>query len=247
MSITEVVELDALRRSGRVVAEALRAMEAAVAPGITTAQLDHMAERIFKHYGAISAPRKFYNFPGSTCISINEEAVHGIPSGRKIRPGDVVKLDVTVDLDGWIADAAVTVAVEPVRPQARRLVQCSRDALVAALKTVKIGEPIHTIGRCVQSHVERAGFRVLRMLCGHGVGRSIHEEPVVPNFYDPVYSTVMREGMVLTIEPIIAISTEEIFKADDGWTLVTKDRSLSAHFEHTLCITPEGAQILTAS
>ena len=246
MSITEVIELNALRRSGHVVAEALRAMEAAVAPGVTTAELDHIAERIFQHYGAISAPRRFYNFPGSTCISLNEEAVHGIPRGRKIRRGDLVKLDVTVDLEGWIADAATTVLVEPVRPVARRLAQCSREALTEALKFATIGQPIFAIGRCVQNHVEKAGFRVLRMLCGHGVGRSIHEEPVVPNFYDPVYDTVLQDGMVLTIEPIIAVSTEHIVKLEDGWTLITQDRSLSAHFEHTLCITPDGPQILTA-
>lgn len=245
MSITEAVELDCLRRAGRVVAEALRAMEEAVSPGVSTGELDFIAERIFRHYGAVSAPRKFYNFPGSTCISINEEAVHGIPGARKIRPGDVVKLDVTVDLDGWVADAAVTVLVEPVRPVARRLAQASKDALAEALKVAQIGAPVYRIGRRVQDCVERQGFRVLRMLCGHGVGRSIHEEPVVPNFYDPAYSTLLKDGMVLTIEPIIAISTEEVNKLEDGWTLSTQDKSLSAHFEHTLCITPSGPQILT--
>ena len=245
MSITEVHQLDLLRRSGRVVAEALRAMEAAVAPGVSTAELDHIAQRILEHHGAVSAPRKFYDFPGCTCISLNEEAVHGVPGPRKIRSGDMVKLDVTVDLDGWVADAAVTVLVEPVRSVARRLSQCSREALIEALKVARAGAPVHRIGRRVQDCVESCGFRVLRMLCGHGVGRSIHEEPVVPNFYDPGYDTILKDGMVLTIEPIIAVSTEEVLKGSDGWTLSTRDRSLSAHFEHTLCITDGEPHILT--
>ena len=230
MSITEVQQLEHLRRAGKVVAEALAAMESAVVPGVSTLELDMIAQRVLETHGATSAPRKFYNFPGCTCISLNDEAVHGVPGARKIRSGDMVKLDVTVDLDGWVADAAVTVLVEPVRSVARRLSQCSRDALMEALTVAKAGAPVYRIGRRVQDCVERAGFKVLRMLCGHGVGKSIHEEPVVPNFYDPGYDTVLKDGMVLTIEPIIAVSTEEVLKGQDGWTLSTRDRSLSAHF-----------------
>ena len=246
MCITEACELEGLRRSGRVVAEALRAMEAAVAPGITTLELDLIAQRIFEHHGAVSAPRKLYDFPGTTCISVNEEAVHGIPGKRKLRPGDLVKLDVTAELEGWIADAAVSVCVPPEPALARRLSQCSKLALEEAMKVAKAGAPVYRIGRRVQQVVEKHGFRVLRVLCGHGVGRAIHEEPVVPNFYDPNYSSLLKEGMVLTIEPIIAVSTEDVEKLADGWTLATSDRSLSAHFEHTLCITQDEPQILTA-
>jgi methionyl aminopeptidase len=171
--------------------------------------------------------------------------VHGIPGDRRLESGDLVKLDVALQLNGWIADACMSVGVGQLSNQSQRLMDCSRFALEEAIKLAKPGLPVHQIGKAVQKIVEGRGFRVLRQLCGHGVGRTIHEEPVVPNFYEPRFNAILKPGMTLTIEPIIAESTEEVLKAADGWTLVTNNGCNSAHFEHTLLITEDEPEILT--
>jgi methionyl aminopeptidase len=243
--VTERVELDRLRRCGLIVADMLDRLTAEVKPGVTTGDIDELAAQMIAAAGALSAPRKVYNFPGSICVSLNDEAVHGIPGGRVIRPGDVVKVDVTVEYEGWITDAARTVLVEPVDPQASLLARCSETALIKALSLARHGRAIWEIGLAIETVVKKSGFRVLRQLCGHGVGRSIHESPVIPNFYDRRYTDRLKAGMVITIEPILAMTSEEIFTSDDGWTLKTRDGSLSTHFEHSLLITEREPVILT--
>lgn len=241
----QIDEIECMRRAGKVVAEVLREMQTAVEVGISTAELDLIANQICKKHGALSGPQEVYQFPGFTCISLNEEAVHGIPGSRRLKSGDLVKLDVTPQLDGWIADACITVGVGVISNQSRRLMDCSRYALDEAIKIARPGLPVHQIGKAVQAIVEGRGFRVLRQLCGHGVGRTIHEEPVIPNFYEPRFNAILKAGMTLTIEPIISESTDEVNKAADGWTLVTKNGCNSAHFEHTLLITEGEPEILT--
>lgn len=243
--VTDKQDLQILRQCGLLVADILDTVSAAVAPGISTGELDQMAASMIEAAGAISAPRKVYNFPGSICISLNDEAVHGIPGERKVQAGDLVKVDVTVEYQGWITDAARTVVVGPSDPQAEQLARCSETALLKALSLAREGRALWEIGLAVESVVKRAGFRVLRQLCGHGVGRSIHESPVVPNFYDRRYKDRLRAGQVITIEPILALSTEEIVTDPDGWTLRTRDGSVSAHFEHSLLITQREPIILT--
>ena len=231
---------------GQVVAECLRELSAAVAPGVTTAQLDELARGIMNRYGARSAPQIVYDFPGLTCISLNDEAVHGIPGPRVIQKGDLVKVDVTLELDGYMADAAVTVAVPPVHPTAERLRDCARLAFEKALPYIKAGNRVYEIGKAVEKEVRRHGFSVLRPLCGHGAGRPIHEEPTVPNFYDRRYNQVLKEGMVITVEPIISVGRTDLTNDDDGWTIRTADGSLSAHYEHTLVVTKGHPVLLTA-
>jgi len=239
MSIENERDMAGLTLVGQVVAETLQALSQSVKPGVSTGELDEMARSILERWGARSAPQIVYNFPGLTCISLNDEAVHGIPNQRVIREGDLVKVDVTLELDGYMADAAVTVAVPPVHPTAQKLKDCAQAAFEKALPYAKAGNRVYHIGKAVEKEVKRHGFSVLRPLCGHGVGRSIHEEPAIPNFYDRRYNQVLTEGMVITVEPIIAASRQDpdLTNDEDGWTIRTADGSLSAHYEHTLVIT----------
>lgn len=243
--VTDREDIQTLRRCGLIVADMLERLSVEVAVGVTTGELDRMAGEMLREHGAQSAPRLVYNFPGNICVSLNDEAVHGVPGERAIQPGDLVKLDVTVELNGWITDAARTVMVEPVDPRADQLTRCSETALVRSLALARDGRSVWEIGLAVETIVKKAGFRVLRQLCGHGVGRSIHEAPVIPNFYDRRYREKLQAGMVITIEPILALSTEDIITAEDGWTLKTRDGSLSSHFEHSLLITEREPVILT--
>lgn len=246
MSITDERDMAGLTLVGQVVAETLQTLSAAVKPGVSTVELDEMARAILERWGARSAPQIVYNFPGLTCISLNDEAVHGIPNQRVIREGDLVKVDVTLELDGYMADAATTVAVPPIPEMAIRLKDCAKMAFEKALPYVKAGNRVYHIGKAVEKEVKRHGFSVLRPLCGHGVGRSIHEEPAIPNFYDRRYNQVLTEGMVITVEPIIAASRTDLKNDDDGWTIRTSNGSLSAHYEHTLVITRGLPVLLTA-
>jgi methionyl aminopeptidase len=243
--VTERTDVEKLRRCGLIVAGMLDRVCAEVKVGVTTLALDQIAGQMIADADALSAPRKVYNFPGNICLSLNDEAVHGIPSQRVIKPGDVVKVDITVESEGWITDACRTVLVEPVDPKASALARCSETALIKALSLARHGRAIWEIGLAIETVVKKSGFKVLRQLCGHGVGKSIHEAPVVPNFYDRRYSDRLKAGMVITIEPILAMSTEEIVTDPDGWTLRTKDGSLSTHFEHSLLITEREPIILT--
>jgi methionyl aminopeptidase len=198
--------------------------------------------------GARSAPALVYGFPGDVLISINDEAVHGIPShSRTVRPGDLVKLDVTFEKDGYMADAAMTVPVEPVSEEARQLIACAERAFDRAMGFARARRRVSEIGRAVEQEVRAAGFRVIRELGGHGIGRTIHEHPSVPNFDDPFARERLTAGIVLTVEPIIATGSGRFVNAADGWTVKTADGRLSAHFEHTLVITDSAPILLTAA
>jgi methionyl aminopeptidase len=245
MSINSPDELEKLRACGRIVAKALRAMSAAVRPGVTTADLSAIASKILADNGAQSSPPLVYKFPGDVCISVNDEVVHGIPGSRAIRPADLVKLDLTAVKDGYHTDSAVTIQVPPVPEQSRALAHCAERAFRQALAVARAGNRTRDIGRAVEREVRRRGFHVIPELGGHGVGRTIHEEPRVPNYPEPSARALLTEGLVITIEPIIAIGTGRVSVDADGWTVRTADHSLSAHYEHTVVITRREPIVLT--
>jgi methionyl aminopeptidase len=247
MSIQSDADRKGLRAAGRVVRLALDAMAEAVHPGVTTGELDAVAAAVFAAHGARSAPALVYGFPRTALISVNDEVVHGIPGSRRIESGDVVKLDVTVELDGYMADAARTVVVGDAAPEARRLADCAERAFTAALDVATAGRKVREIGRVIERTVRAEGFTVIRALAGHGIGRTIHEPPSVPNHFDPWQQDVLTEGLVLTIEPIICAGRDGVTEDDDGWTVRTRDGSLAAHHEHTLIVTTGRPEILTGA
>ena len=247
MSINGPEELESLRAAGAVVRRVLEAMKREVRPGITTKQLDDVGSQVIEENGARSAPAMVYGFPGANCISLNEEAVHGIPGDRALRAGDLLKLDVTVEKDGFMADAAETVAVGAVSREAERLIACAQRAFTKAMLVARAGFRVSEIGRAVEREVRKDGFSVIRELGGHGIGRTIHEEPRVPNYADPQARHVLTEGLVITVEPIIAAGSGRAFLAQDGWTMKTADRRPSAHYEHTIVITQGTPLVLTAA
>jgi methionyl aminopeptidase len=246
MSIQDEQELSSLRAVGRVVRLVLDAMKAEVRPGVTTQYLDDIGARVMQQNGSRSAPSMVYRFPGASCISLNDEAVHGIPSERELKEGDLVKLDVTVEKDGFMADAAITVPVGRVSPQAERLMACAERAFHKAMLVARAGFRVFEIGKVVEREVRKSGFAVVRELGGHGIGRTIHEAPHVPNYPDPTARQVMSEGLVITVEPIISAGFGRVFTDKDGWTVRTGDGALSAHFEHTLVVTRGAPILLTA-
>jgi methionyl aminopeptidase len=246
MSIETPEQLDALKAAGRVVADAIRAMRARARPGVTTAELDDIGARIFAKAGARSGPQLDYGFPGTNCISVNDEAVHGIPGKRQLKHGDLVKLDVTAELDGFYADACVSVTVGRANCSTRRLADVSRRALSDALRVARPGVPLNEIGHTVETTVTRHGYSICRDLMGHGIGRRIHEPPNIPNYHNPRFSQPLTAGLVITIEPIIAAGNGSVRDAGDGWTLKTRDGSYAAHSEHTIVIT-DGAPIILTS
>lgn len=247
MSINGPEELQGMRAAGRVVRQMIEAMARAVQPGVTTAQLDKVGSDVMQQHGAKSAPALVYQFPGTSCISLNEEAVHGIPNDRAVREGDLVKLDVTIEKDGFMADAAVTVPVGAVSEENQRLIACAERAFTKAMLVARAGFRVSEIGRVVEREVRRSGFSVIRDLGGHGIGRTIHEEPRVPNYPDPAASQILTEGLVITVEPIIAAGSGRSLLAKDGWTVRTADGRPSAHYEHTLVITKGEPILLTAA
>jgi methionyl aminopeptidase len=221
-------------------------MRAAVRPGISTGELDNIGAEVMRQHGARSAPKLVYKFPGETCISVNDEIVHGVPGRRILVAGDLVKLDVTIELDGYMADACETVAVPPIKREQQRLIDCAKNSFHAGFSKVRPGARAYEIGEAIQKEVAREGFSIVRELSGHGIGRTIHEEPIIPNFRDPQSTHVLTEGLVFTIEPLIAAGSGNMVTLRDGWTLRTRDRSLSAHYEHTVFVTADGAKLLTA-
>ena len=246
MSIQTPEELKNMRAADAVVRAMLEAMKSQVRPGISTGELDEVGADVMRRHGARSAPALVYKFPGTSCISLNEEAVHGIPGPRKIRDGDLVKLDVTIEKDGFMADAAVTVGAGAVAEEGNWLAACAERAFAQAMLVARAGFCVREIGRAVEREVRRSGFRVIRELGGHGIGRTIHEEPRVPNFADPRASELLTDGLVITVEPIIAAGSGRAVLAQDGWTIRTADGKRSAHFEHTLMITKAAPILLTA-
>jgi methionyl aminopeptidase len=247
MSIKSNTEFEKMRAIGGIVARALRAMTAQVRPGITTAELNAVGARVLAVHGARAAPPLVYGFPADVCISINDQAMHGIPGARTIQPGDLVKLDLVAEKDGFYADAAVTVTVAPVSQQGRELAHCAERAFQQGLAAARAGNRVFEIGRAVEREVRRSGFSVIRELCGHGVGRTIHEPPTVPNFADRSARGRLNEGLVITIEPVVAAGSGRTRLAHDGWTFHTEDGSLAAHYEHTVVITRGDPVLLTAA
>ena len=237
MSIRSEKDLQGLRAIGKIVRLALDTMGARLRPGMSTAEINETGAQILQAHGARSAPPQVYGFPGDVCISVNEEAIHGIPGSRTVEEGDLVKLDLVAEKDGYYADAAVTVPVGRVSELAGKLIGCAASAFHQACRVARTGYRAYDIGRAVERETVRQGFSVIRELCGHGVGRSIHEEPTVPNYYDARFRNRLHEGMVITIEPIIAAGRGQARVQPDRWTVVTADGSLSAHYEHTLVVT----------
>jgi methionyl aminopeptidase len=247
MTIDSDRDLEGMRRASVVVAEALSAARAVVRPGITTAMIDAVVRDVFDRHGARSAPRLLYGFPGEACISLNDEAVHGIPGRRHIRAGDLVSVDVTAELDGYIADAAITIPMPKASGVKRRLALAAHAALTEALRATTAGASLYDIGRAVEAETRRHGFNVLREVGGHGVGRAIHEKPPVPNWEDPTARGLLHEGLVIAVEPIIAAGGRTLVEDADGWTLRTSDGSPCAHAEHTVVVTKSEPLVLTAA
>lgn len=247
MSIDSVADWEGLRAVSHVARQTLALLERHVAVGVTTGELDRLAADFLKEHQARPAPALVYGFPGTVLISINDEVVHGIPGPRKIAAGDLVSLDVTIELDGYVADAARSVVVAPAAAQARKLVACARAAFDAAVPVARAGVKVSEIGRAVEREVKRRGFAVVVGLCGHGVGRTIHEPPSVPNQWDPRQQDVLTPGLVITIEPMVTTGSGRHVEDRDGWTIRTRDGALAAHYEDTLVITEGRPVVLTAS
>jgi len=233
--------------ANRLVGQILEALEGAVAPGVTTADLDVMAERMVRDGGAVPAFKGYRGFPATLCTSVNAEVVHGIPSPKvRLVDGDIVSIDIGVKLDGFYGDSAVTVPVGNVPARTMELLTVTRQSLEQAISQVKVGGRLSDIGHAVQAWVEAHGFSVVREFVGHGIGEQLHEEPQIPNYGAPGRGPRLAEGMVLAIEPMVAMGRPEVKVLRDGWTAVTKDGSLAAHFEHTVAVGADGPKILTA-
>ena len=247
MTIETQDDVVALKRIGRIVSLTLQRMLGAAEPGMTTRELDLIGQRLLEEHGARSAPKLTYNFPGSTCISINEEAAHGIPGDRIIRAGDVLNVDVSAELGGYFADTGGTTVVPPTTPQKTRLCHATRTALAEAMKTARAGQPINRIGAAIERTAKAYGFKVIENLASHGVGRALHEEPEhIPGYFDPSDTRTLHEGMVITIEPFLSTKSRIVTEASDGWTLAGVKGNLSAQYEHTMIIT-KGAPIVVTT
>jgi methionyl aminopeptidase len=238
-------EIERLARVNGLVAKVLSELMAAVAPGVTTNDLDRMAERLLSDSGAAPAFKGYHGFPATICASVNEQVIHGIPSDRALGEGDIIAIDMGAKMDGFYGDSAVTVGVGKVAPDAERLLMVTRSALDKAVAVVRPGARVHDIGAAVQQHVEAHGYSVVREFVGHGIGTSLHEEPQIPNYGTAGRGARLAEGMVLAIEPMVNAGKPGVKVLSDGWTAVTKDGSLSAHFEHTVVVTDTGVRILT--
>lgn len=238
-------EVRSIKRSNQIVAKILRELKTMIKPGLRTKELDERAEMRVAEMGARPAFKGYRGFPSSLCVSINEEIVHGIPSSRCLLEGDIVSLDFGVLFDGYYGDAAVTYGVGEISQRARKLIEAAEQAFHKAMEAMKPDNRISDISYAVQSYVESQGFSVIRAFVGHGIGLSLHEEPQIPNFGLPGRGPKIKPGMVLAIEPMIAMGDWNVEILDDNWTAVTKDRSLAAHFEHTVAMTPNGPVILS--
>lgn len=247
MTIEHAEELAGMQRVGRLVSRTIGVLRDALRPGITTGALDALAARELRRAGAVSAPMTLVDFPASVCICVNEEVVHGVPGARVVREGDLVTLDVTPILDGYCADAAVTVPVGRPSPDAARLLAAAQRCLHGAIGVARAGRPLRDIGATTERIGRAAGVTVYPELGGHGVGRSMHEPPSVPNVDVPRLRGRLHDGLVLAIEPIVGLGGTELVTRDDGWTMATVDGSLSAHVERTVVVGRRGARVLTAA
>lgn len=238
-------EIRLMKKSSRVVAQILTELKAMIKPGIRTKELDDFAERRARELGARPAFKGYRGYPASLCTSVNEEIVHGIPSSRVLQEGDIISLDFGVFVEGFYGDAALTVPVGEVSPQARKLIEATEASFYEGLGKMRVGNRLSDISHAIQSYVESQGFSVIRSFVGHGIGHSLHEEPQVPNFGPLSQGPRLREGLTLAIEPMVAAGDWHEQILEDGWTAITKDRSLAAHYEHTVALTPRGAEILS--
>jgi methionyl aminopeptidase len=239
-------EIDRMRAANALVADVLAELAAMVAPGVTTRELDAAAERLVRSRGAEPAFKGYRGYPATLCASVNEEVVHGIPSPRKLVEGDIVSLDMGVKLNGFYGDSAITVPVGRVAPEVLDLLRITQEALERGIEQVRPGGRISDIGHAIQQHVEAHGFSVVREFVGHGIGASLHEEPQIANYGEPGRGPRLVEGMVLAIEPMVNMGRPAVKVLSDGWTAVTRDGSLSAHFEHTVAVTKDGPLVLTS-
>jgi methionyl aminopeptidase len=240
-------EIETMARAGRVVAETLALLDEHVQPGVSTGELDAIAEEFIRSHGGEPTFKGYKGYPAATCLSPNDMVVHGIPGARRLNDGDILSVDVGVTLDGYVADSAWTFPVGTITAEAQRLLDTCRAALDAGIEQARLGNTIGDISKAVQTVTEAAGFSVIRSLVGHGVGRSMHEDPQVPNFVSNYRGPELQEGITIAIEPMITAGSPDVFIHDDEWSISTNDGSLAAHFEHTVAVTADGPRILTAS
>lgn len=244
--VKSLQEIELMRQAGRIVAGTLQELAGAVRPGITTIKLDALARQYIQKSGARPAFLGYHGFPATICTSLNEEVVHGIPGLRRLKAGDIISIDVGVFYKGYYGDAAATFPVGEVSPLAKRLLEVTRESLYKGIEKAYPGNRLYDISAAIQTYVESRGFSVVRSYVGHGIGSEMHEEPQVPNYGLPGKGPLLEAGMVLAIEPMVNAGTWEVETLSDDWTVVTKDRNLSAHFEHTVAIMQDGPEILTS-
>lgn len=238
-------EIDKMAQAGDLLARCMAILRSKARPGVTTAELDQTAERYIRSQQAVPAFKGYRGFPGSICTSPNAMVVHGIPGDYALARGDILSLDVGVVFDGWVADAAITIAIGSIDPEAARLLKVTRQALFDAIEYCRPGNRLGDVSAAVQHRVEGEGFSIIRSLVGHGIGRNMHEDPQIPNYGAPGSGPELTEGMVLAVEPMVNAGGELVTVSDDNWSVFSEDGSLAAHFEHTVAITPEGPRILT--
>ncbi|HEY4659574.1 MAG: type I methionyl aminopeptidase [Candidatus Rokubacteria bacterium RIFCSPHIGHO2_12_FULL_73_22] len=239
-------EIGIMRRAGAVLADVMERLHEIVKPGMSTLEIDEGVETFIASRGARPAFKGYRGFPGTVCVSLNDEVVHGIPSAhRRLKEGDIVGLDLGCIVDSYYADCAFTLAVGEIPPDVQRLLDVTRESLERAIAECGVGRRLSDVSHAVQSHVEANGFSVVRAFVGHGIGRALHEEPQIPNFGEPGRGPQLKPGMVLAIEPMVTMGSWEVKILDDGWTAVTRDGSLAAHFEHTIAVTEHGPEVLT--
>jgi methionyl aminopeptidase len=248
MTVESQHDIDQLSKIGQIVAITIAEMKKNAEAGMTTKQLDEVGKSVLSYYGAVSAPMKTVNFPGYTCISINEEVAHGIPGTRVLRAGDLINIDVSAELDGYYADAGHSFQIPPFTPEVQRLCRYTHSTMMKVISSLKTGVKLNQIGKIIQNEARKGGYRVVHNLCSHGVGKALHEEPydILP-YYEPRNQTILKAGQVITIEPFLSTGATYVVERPDGWTLAVPDHSLVAQHEHTIIITNNRPIIVTAS
>jgi methionyl aminopeptidase len=240
-------QIEQMRKAGKIVADTLELMRETVRPGVTTGELDRLAEEYIRKCGAIPTFKGYNGFPAAICASVNEEVVHGFPGLRTLQSGDIISIDCGATFDGYVGDSAITLAVGEISEDLQKLLRVTEEALMLGIPQAVKGNRLYDISHAIQSHVEAHGLSVVRDYVGHGIGRAMHEEPQIPNYGKPGRGPRLEIGMVLAIEPMVNLGTYEVKTLSDHWTVVTKDGKASAHFEHTVAITENGPEILTRS
>lgn len=238
-------DIKMLKKSGKILSKIMLRLQEFIRAGVTTIEIDRLAEKLIKDENVKSAFKGYNGFPANICTSVNEEVVHGIPSEKRLKEGDIISLDAGINYKGYFSDAAVTLPVGRIAPDVRKLIEISRESLSLGIKEARINNHLSDISSAIQTYVEKNGFQVVRQFVGHGIGFTLHEEPQIPNFGMPHQGELLKKGMVLAIEPMVNMGTAECRILDNGWTAVTKDGFSSAHFEHTVAITEDGPRILT--